>query len=1355
MVKYVNANGWLLPSAEVKKGERMKKTVVKAVFLFSVVIGLIFSALSVGAVAEEAHDYQQINNKYASERIDLLNRRYDEHYAKKLEDDPNNVEGATYKVLQKYINKIASLKTDERMRTEDMTSEIELIYQKGIAAATLSWIYYSHNELTDVQEIRSVYEYQYSAINKATDSAFFDGAGAEDCFTLLLKSIYVHKIRALLTESDSSDVTTIIDAACLTIDDYCSFLDGGEDGGSYKEYFDRVRGNVENQRSRDVANDGLAKIFSYLYPEESYADSERLINFRNQLGKGSDTREINLLILRTVNELVLGLSEGREEHGRAYLVSLCDLVSEYIERENSLPEPSIADPSFIFEGHETKIYIADLKDELCDYAEKSAVDGEYTSAQLGELYGILLEYTSEGGFFDSASGRDEADALLSRGRLRCDWLAMFFDAAGRISFLSGDFGEVVYRAREYYAATDRDIRDGKTRELTRDIAVMERFVDEARAVEFLYIYGEIIEKENVSRSDLGALSLAVNAAGKLCEGAASFLGDSFAMLANRYVAASADAIKELFSSDSTAELRRHAVTRLSEELSALTYDRNSGAEGLSELAAACDLIVLRSESIDDLMTAYAEEYLTSSGRTFSVQAEGCVRDAVELIIADAQGGENCLAAAVTTLCRYSALEKLYKAAEGHTSVDGVEGTLVRAKYEIELVESREEIYSYAESTAAHIAELIRIDGIGRAKAELAALSDRLITDVCALRYIFSERKADFVDDLRATVAEGASALEAATDLSDVESICEKYSARLRDLWGVCYGEECTECLNSARASLNAFLSAKDDYSEAELATLYAIFDEYEGLLSGASDVTECELIRDGGLLKMREVETLIAKAKREARETLLAEYSALISQKELYSETDLSRLTEIYEHTLAELNAFVNREDVETVRSLTEERIGLMRGVPVRVLYTDGTELIRPDGYDPERDGYIGSVTSGTGLFYDMELSMNAAERDGVLSVIKKAAKKKLVFYGEGTKVESYLLRLLKKGELVAAFDISFGESQPERGASYTVSVLLPDGTEGSGIVGVVFLTDDGRLEFYPVKVEDGVLEFTTTHFSSYYVVGRGNTDLVPVMICVGIILLSELCALCILLYRKRRREEDEEASGALYGMLPHFALAAGYKPEGGVFALVVMSALSLALAGWIGYLLYLEANANVRRKKTRRLPRKKADTVSDASGIENTREPEPACVPSDRSGDSKKYSEDDEPCMAVATHTLSSVTAEQVETISEQMELRCEYDTEYVDREVYFGARRATVNLDTVCAAFNAGDTVTLNALKEKKLIQKNVGHIKILARGRMDKPLTVVAQDFSSAAVKMIVITGGRAVRTYPSAEIFDDRR
>ena len=68
-------------------------------------------------------------------------------------------------------------------------------------------------------------------------------------------------------------------------------------------------------------------------------------------------------------------------------------------------------------------------------------------------------------------------------------------------------------------------------------------------------------------------------------------------------------------------------------------------------------------------------------------------------------------------------------------------------------------------------------------------------------------------------------------------------------------------------------------------------------------------------------------------------------------------------------------------------------------------------------------------------------------------------------------------------------------------------------------------------------------------------------------------------------------------------------------------------------------------------------------------------------------------------------------------------------------------INLDTICENFEDGETVTLAALKAKRLVNAKAGRLKILARGRMTKTLTVCADKFSLQAVKMITLAEGTA--------------
>ena len=64
----------------------------------------------------------------------------------------------------------------------------------------------------------------------------------------------------------------------------------------------------------------------------------------------------------------------------------------------------------------------------------------------------------------------------------------------------------------------------------------------------------------------------------------------------------------------------------------------------------------------------------------------------------------------------------------------------------------------------------------------------------------------------------------------------------------------------------------------------------------------------------------------------------------------------------------------------------------------------------------------------------------------------------------------------------------------------------------------------------------------------------------------------------------------------------------------------------------------------------------------------------------------------------------------------------------------RGIINIDTLSKNYQANETVTLESLKEKGLVENSVNYVKVLARGVLNKPL------------KMILLTGGKAIKLKP---------
>jgi large subunit ribosomal protein L15 len=74
-----------------------------------------------------------------------------------------------------------------------------------------------------------------------------------------------------------------------------------------------------------------------------------------------------------------------------------------------------------------------------------------------------------------------------------------------------------------------------------------------------------------------------------------------------------------------------------------------------------------------------------------------------------------------------------------------------------------------------------------------------------------------------------------------------------------------------------------------------------------------------------------------------------------------------------------------------------------------------------------------------------------------------------------------------------------------------------------------------------------------------------------------------------------------------------------------------------------------------------------------------------------------------------------------------------------HFRVEYEVVNLDTLAARFEAGTVVTPELLCEHGLVSGGKRLVKVLARGEVDKALTVRAHKFSGKAAEKIAAAGG----------------
>lgn len=73
---------------------------------------------------------------------------------------------------------------------------------------------------------------------------------------------------------------------------------------------------------------------------------------------------------------------------------------------------------------------------------------------------------------------------------------------------------------------------------------------------------------------------------------------------------------------------------------------------------------------------------------------------------------------------------------------------------------------------------------------------------------------------------------------------------------------------------------------------------------------------------------------------------------------------------------------------------------------------------------------------------------------------------------------------------------------------------------------------------------------------------------------------------------------------------------------------------------------------------------------------------------------------------------------------------------------KQGIINLGLINEKFDSDEVITLELLKQRGLVSKKVGRLKVLADGILEKPITVKSESYSVQAIKMIELTGGKVI-------------
>lgn len=607
---------------------------------------------------------------------------------------------------------------------------------------------------------------------------------------------------------------------------------------------------------------------------------------------------------------------------------------------------------------------------------------------------------------------------------------------------------------------------------------------------------------------------------------------------------------------------------------------------------------------------------------------------------------------------------------------------------------------------------------------LTAAATALSQTIDSLSYIDTATRQALLLRVTALLNDAVSEIESCEDTAAVAQIKTDGERGFAQIDRDAAEEERVDCLNRLKNDLTAVHGDPSEYSSEQLVKIWEIIGEYQAILDADGTISEYLAHYEEGVQRIRAIPTLAQEARTDCAQRLTLAYEALMQRKNCYSADNLSALIECYTEAHKEIlcaDRYQRAAEIPALRAVADDAVKRLRSIPLDYVLTES---------DSE---YEGRIAAAGRIPSDITLSISPSllPSETLRASIRQAAKEKRVLLSDGSAADRTLLRLLRGCLLTASASFSLENAELTDGEQYRVSLRLPDGYALSHLLGIVCLREDGSVEFLEVDADGRTLSFTTTHFSEYYIVSAKVTNLYPLLFALLALIAAEVIALIVLYARRRRRERG---SATLCSLLP-LGLAMRYKPTGGLALAWLLGITALGLGVWIAALLLAERKSSVASNAREEAEEKQAAPVMAAAAQASSREPLP----------------DDAPSSEPLLEPIVEISAEDADALMSDEAAREHLRTEdtFRDHERYRGSKRAQINLDIISAHFSEGDVVTLNSLKEKKLVPSNVGFVKILARGTIDKPLTVLAQDFSAAALKMLLLTGGTPIRTHASPE------
>ncbi len=1254
-----------------------------------------------------------------------------------MEENPDSERwvGVERAITQYGNSKLTALVSDERYQTDPLTVEIQRYQAMGTVAGEVAWIYYTHVIDLPADRKAAVTE-AYQAILKDIDAVTLESQTgltrtylAGGFCARMYVAIYNEKLDALLLDRDSEAVKAKVVAAKadLTADACVPVTIEGQvctSGALYQVILEKTTKAVAVQRNQELAMEQLTGAFAVIRPDASAETHAGLIASLAALD--ADTTEAVADINRLLGEgfffLLDEFEATKDGYLDTYFTGLKQTVTTILAEADAAGQVAVIMP--VLDGHEIKYLRAVAKDSLVAYvAECDLTDDP-------DMQTLLNRYNGEGGIIDACATTEAVIFETLRALLLIDLHAEYRYADYMIRTYYEDTSVVadsLQRILTEYDKTVTLISSNHPQPPTEEeciayyedcVAVFNEETAEAEVMAYKAKHAVILGKllKDLVPTDSTALEAALEdlaamnpaAKDKFSEGDVINLADKCAAMAVMTIA-------ELLPTETPRGAYAPALTNVINTTRLSAYH----PDALAAFAATVNGEVLKAERIAEIYDRYEEicaedtygGYAAEDKDALLALTESAADDIVKATAAEAVPLADVLAqktdAAVTELNRTEAYARLHAKVAEKTD--------------------------QSEDTSAAVNAVL-----SEAKIAIAAETDREVIRALADAAWLDIERAYVIQDMTETADEAKKTIASQGFLTKAEkdALAARVDDRLATDRAAAQAAASAEALYDGKAGNAAAVEAIVKQAEDQNKT--AAIDQKAAAKQQANDARQAavDAIRGKVYLSDEDKATLVARADA-LTETALEQIDQATSTAAVMAAGNaltngLSDLTKEANTADSETEASCRRAAAEAV---TQSYEAAVKDLNAMTYLTEGRRNEELGAAETIRLTFDDALAEATTP--DMIATAQATAQAALEAMLAQATADNL----DAAKDVSITLLMSERDKLMTLCDeLKYLDDEAGAALKAEAEALFDQARQD-----MIVAADVATVH----TIKDDTLTAMAAHEAA---IQAKNDDmcvraLTPSLIVLACLLVAEAMAVAILwMIRRRRTPTVHTAAFVPIVGWPIMAMAV-ISPVTAWVLFCVLAVLDVALAVVIVWLI-------VQIVKLRVVVHKEVDGIRILD--EPLRRGRKALPEPDRyarlAGPKLIYLM---PPAEVMPEVVEAVTVEEAdELISDEDALHCE-ETELEDTEVYRGRKKAEINMDVISRYFAAGETVTLNSLKQKGLLPRSVGHVKILARGRLDKPLIVIAQGFSASAVKMIVLTGGKAILTEGAPERWTWRR